>query len=147
MTYDEFISKILLNVVMLNDYNDMWELIPSYRRQIQNLDLKLEDITDYKEATWEEIFEQVKMEIEYHNRQLDKSVDVMNWIYDLIVTSIDPAITDVQNDYIKDVTEYLREKKNIQAKEQALAEKQSALEGKEKIKELVPGMNFSIKKP
>lgn len=147
MTYDEFIGKILLNVVMLNDDNNMWELIPSYRREIRNLGLSLEDITDYKEATWQEVYEQVKMEIDYHNRPLDKTADVMNWLYDLLVSAMDPTITDVQNDYIKDVTEYLREKKNIQAKEQALAEKESALDGKEKIKELVPGMNFSIKKP
>ena len=54
------------------------------------------------------------MEVEKRNAINSKKPVVINWLYDLITTQVEPAILQEETDYIKQVTEFMKTNHEMQ---------------------------------
>ena len=81
------------------------------------------------------------------NAQTDKTPVVMQWMYDVISTVVEPALVEEQNKLIKDMLEYRKERNAIDDRTKELDQKQQVLEEKSKVLPMNFGIDFSKKKP
>ena len=113
MLYTEFINKAFDETIVEAD-NGLFYLEPLWRNILYDNQLDIKDISDAK-TDWNSVFAVLQLEVEKRNTINSNKPAVVDWIYNIITTQIDPTIMDEQNDYIKNVTEYLKANKEAQA--------------------------------
>ena len=111
MLNDSFIKKSMDLTITQAD-NDLWYLEPLWKQIILN-----EGLSVGKTASWSELEDILKLEVEKRNVVNSRSPYVLNWLYNIISTQIEPTITQEETDYIKAVTEYMKFKHEKQEKE------------------------------
>lgn len=115
MLRSEFMIKAKELTITQAD-NDLFYLEPSWRAILCDNKLSVYDISDYT-LTLEEVSEELRLEVEKRNIIKDNKTYVINWLYDLITTQVEPAILAEETDYIKQVTEFMRQN-HLENKEQ-----------------------------
>lgn len=92
----------------------------------------------------------MKLEVERRNKLSDKSRFVIDWIFEIISSTIEPTMFQEENELMKNMMDYMKLNHELQEKEQALQDREADLDHKEEVQEtrgnvlqLVPGMNFS----
>lgn len=113
MLLSEFMLKANESTIEQAD-NGLFYLNPMWRFILEDNQLDWSDISD-KTIDDEEIEDMLKLEIEKRNAENSVKPYVLNWIYDIITASVEPAILQEETDYLKNLTEYL--KTNKEAKE------------------------------
>lgn len=90
------------------------------------------------------------MEVERRNHITDKARFVIDWVFEIISSTIEPAMVQEENELMKNMMEYMKLNSELKSKEQALQDRAADLDHKEEVQEtrgtvlqLVPGMNFS----
>jgi len=113
MLYSEFMYKAKEETIVQAD-NGLWYLEPDWHLMLSTIKLNTEDITDFY-VGWLEVESILKLEVEKRNTVDSIKPYVLNWIHDIITASIEPTIMQEETDYIKNLTEYLKTKKDAQA--------------------------------
>ena len=108
MLYAEFINKAKELTINQLD-NEVWYLEPEwqdilFREGLGNLD-ELED--SYLDG-WFTLEDILKLEAERRNKRDSRKEAVVNWLYDLITTTVEPAMLAEETDYIKNVVEFMK---------------------------------------
>ena len=103
----EFINKAKELTIQQLD-NGYWYLEPEWRLILGDNALYIDDISDY-EVSPAEIKETLELEVERRNKRDSKQKEVMDWLYDLITATVEPAIMQEETDYIKQVVEFMKE--------------------------------------
>ena len=119
MLYADFIHKANELVITEAD-NNLFYLEPMWFQILRDNELKIEDISD-DNSTWENILEVLKLEVEKRNTINSKKPIIINWLYDVITTQVEPAMLQEEADYIKQVTEFMKanhEAQHIKEKEE-----------------------------
>ena len=62
-----------------------------------------------KEADEPKVLEVLELAVKKSDAKNDKTNAVMEWLYDMITSSIDPAMVDQENDILKTVIEHIKE--------------------------------------
>jgi len=106
MLYSEFITKAKEVAVHPLD-NGIWYLEPDWRLVLADNALYFNDISDY-EVSPAEVKETLELEVERRNKRDSKQKEVMDWLYDLITATVEPAIMQEETDYIKQVVEFMK---------------------------------------
>lgn len=118
MKYNDFVNDVIADNVYVDNITDMWYIAPDYRYNIAHSDLNINDIEDFDGVTWDIIFDHMSKEVELHNSRLDKTIQVADWFYKVIYDVMENVKTDIQDGYLKDVVEYLKQKnKGIKIKD------------------------------
>lgn len=139
MTYTEYMNKV--KDIALYEDNGTWYLMPNYLYLIHQNKLDLgyyvdpEDIADMPNITMQQVKEELRLEVAMRNKKNDHTKQVVDWIYELLTVTIDPKITEEQNEFIKNVMNYMQYNDQLKDKEKALEEKS-------KIVDFAPGMSF-----
>jgi len=107
MLYTEFINKVKEETIIQAD-NGFWYLEPDWRHIMYTLKLDPAQVTDYTFG-WTEIENILMLESEKRNVIESKKGKVVEWIYDIITTKIEPAILEEETDYIKAVTDFMKQ--------------------------------------
>lgn len=88
--------------------------------------------------------------MERRNKITDKTRFVIDWVFDVISSTIEPTMIQEENELMKNMMDYMKLNHELRGKEQALQEREANLDHKEEvldkkdnILQLVPGMNFS----
>lgn len=141
MTYESYITRVK-DLVIVGDQNTGYVYIdPDWVHTLKENDLfKLEEF----DLTYPILLNILNLEVERIKSiyELHRNY-IIDWIYN-VITNIDNLETAEGNDYIKNLTEYLRQKDKIIDKELQLKQREEALDKKAKARSLVPGlMNFS----
>ena len=147
MLYSEYMDKVKEIALITSEKNGLTYIRPDYEYLLAASDLSLDDVTDFENVTRTVVYRQLILERDMRNAQHDLSPVVMQWLHDVISTVVEPAIVEQQNQLIKDVLEYRKEKNAIDERTKALDAQQQVLEGKSKILPMNFGMNFAKKKP
>jgi len=113
MLYSEFMYKAKQETIVQAD-NGLWYLEPDWHMILSTIKLDVEEITDFY-VGWLEVESILKLEVEKRNTIDSVKPYVLNWIHDIITASVEPAILKEETDYIKNLTEYLKTKKDAQA--------------------------------
>ena len=116
MLYVEFVTKAANTVVVEAD-NGMFYLEPLWRAILNDNNLNVSSISDIK-AKWCDIEDVLKLEVEKRNAINSLKPFVINWVYNLITASVEPAILQEETEYIKNLTEYLKTKNGSALKDE-----------------------------
>jgi len=147
MLYSEYMDKVKEIALLTNENTGLTYIRPDYEYILNAGELKLEDVSDFDDVSKEIVYRQLLLERDMRNAQQDKTPVVMQWLYDVISTVVEPAIIEEQNKLIQDMLAYRKERNAIDERTKKLDEKQQALDEKSKILPMNFGMDFSKKKP
>ena len=147
MLYSEYMDKVKELALITNEDTGMTYIRPDYEYLLSASHLDLDEVTDFEDVTKSVVYRQLLLERDMRNAQKDKTHIVMQWLYDVISTVVEPAIVEEQNKLIQDMLAYRKERNAIDERTKKLDEKQQALEEKSKILPMNFGMDFSKKKP
>lgn len=120
MLYSTFIKKAEELTIQQLD-NGIWYLEPEwqdmiYRNILYKNDLnELDDLEDSYLDGWYTLEDILKLEVTKRNSVIDKKNDVINWLYDVITATIEPAILQEETDYIKNVVEFMKVNHGLEA--------------------------------
>ena len=108
MLYSKFIYHAKEKAIQQLD-NGEWYLEPEWRdilaREVLDDLEKLEDAYVYD---WWDIENILELEVKKRNSGDEKKKAVINWLYDLIVANVEPAVMAEETEFIKNMTEYLK---------------------------------------
>lgn len=143
MLYADYILKVMKAVIVDDeDASGYSYLEPNYRVLLIDAELTPDIVTDY-EVTWHMLSEALKLEVERRNRLTDKGRFVMDWLFSIITTTIEPTMIAEENELMKNTMEYMKLNHELKEKEQDLQKREDIQDKKDNIFELMPGMNFS----
>lgn len=112
MLYIEFINKAVDATIETAD-NGLCYLEPLWRNILFDCELDITKVSDVK-ADWTDILEVLKLEVEKRNVINSVKPYVLNWINNVISSTVEPAMLEEETDYIKNLTDYLKEKREAQ---------------------------------
>lgn len=113
MLFSDYILKAEEATIEQAD-NGLYYLNPMWRSVLEDNRLDILDISD-SSLDEDEVEDILKLEVEKRNTVNSVKPYVLSWVHDVITASIEPAITEEETDYLKNLTEYLKE--NKEAKE------------------------------
>lgn len=118
MLYSAFIRKAEELTIQQLD-NGIWYLEPEWQDILFRNGLgEIDDLEDSYLDGWYTLQNILELEVKKRNCVMDKKNDVINWIYDVITATIEPAITAEESDFMKNLTDYLQVSHAIQETEQ-----------------------------
>ena len=85
----------------------------------------------------------MKLEVERRNKLSDKSRFVIDWIFEIISSTIEPTMLQEENELMKNMMDYMKLNHELQDREADLDHKEEVQETRGNVLQLVPGMNFS----
>ena len=116
MTYSKFIFQAEQLVVKQLD-NGTWYLEPEWKDVIcREVESDLSNIEDNYLEDWWDIENVLRLEVERRNAQDSKKNDVIEWVYNVIHATVEPALQDEENDYLKNVIEYMKLNHDLEKK-------------------------------
>lgn len=150
MLYSEYMHEAM-KIAIVNDEEatGFSYLDPNYRVQLEDAGYTPDKIED-RQVDWVYVAEVMKLEVERRNKLSDKSRFVIDWIFEIISSTIEPTMLQEENELMKNMMDYMKLNHELQEKEHALQDREADLDHKEEVQEtrgnvlqLVPGMNFS----
>lgn len=109
MLYTEFILKAKELTIIQDEETQQWYLEPEWQDILYRNGLgQLDELNDSYLSGWYDVEDILKLEVERRNRLNDKTPFVMNWLYDLLTTTVEPAMLQEETDYIKQVVEFMK---------------------------------------
>lgn len=147
MLYSEYMDKVKEIALLTNENTGLTYIRPDYEYILAASETKLADVSDFKDVNMDVVHRQLLLERDMRNAQRDKTPVIMQWLYDIITTTIEPALVEEQDKLIKDMLEYRKERNAIDDRTKKLDRKEQELEEKQKIIPMNFGMSFSKKKP
>lgn len=117
MLYSNFILKAKeLTITQLD--NGVWYLEPEWQDILYRNGLgALDDLEDSYLSGWYDVEDILKLETDRRNAMNSKEKEVIDWVYDLITATVEPAMLQEETDYIKQVTEFMKMNHALQLKE------------------------------
>ena len=108
MLYSKFIYHAEQKTIKQLD-NGTWYLEPEWKDVIcREIESNLDNIEDNFLTDWWDIENVLRLEVDKRNAQNNKKNDVINWLYDLITATVEPAMLEEESDFIRNVTEYMK---------------------------------------
>ena len=108
MWYPDFIRIAKENTISQAD-NGKWYLEPEWRSIITDDNKQsIQFEGESNPRTIDQIEDSLKLEVEKRNTSQDLSPMVMSWLYDVITTTVEPAVMKEETDYIKNVIDFMK---------------------------------------
>lgn len=106
MIYSDYILKAKELVIAYNEEAMVYYLEPDWQTILHDNDLgDLESVKDMRIEGWYDLEDVLKLEVEKRNALNSKKNLVYNWLYDLFTSTIDPAMTDTENNMFLNMLE------------------------------------------
>ena len=119
MLYSKFIFQVKEKTIKQLD-NGNWYLEPEWKDIIcREIEKDLDNIEDSYLTDWWDIENVLRLEIDKRNAQDDKKRDVINWLYDLIHSTVEPEMLAEEAEYVKTLIEFSKFRKESENFEKA----------------------------
>lgn len=146
MIYETYIEKAKKLVIQRDEDTGMYYLDPNWLHILYTSKLPIEDIYEPYINSKHDIEDVLKLEVERRNIRNNHTNKVVDWIYNIISTTIDPAILQEENEFLKNTMDYLQLNHALQGKEEELKKWEESLGDREAVTQFVPnGLVFSKK--
>lgn len=119
MLYVNFVSKIKELAISQDEDSGMWYVEPEWIDILHREGLgNLEDVEDSYITDWLDVEDILKLEVKRRNLKFNTKLNaVIDWLYETITATVEPAMLAEESDYIKNVVEFMKvnheEKDNI----------------------------------
>lgn len=143
MIYVDFMKKAEEFVLSYDEDSGLTFLEPDYYAILLGLKMDPEkDISDIP-LTWAEFEKRMELEVERRNKLDDRSKYVIDWLYSVLTSAIEPAMMQQESELMKNIMDYMNLNAELKEKEKSLNQKEEALDKKQNIVKMMPGINFS----
>lgn len=143
MIYVDFMKKAEEFVLSYDEDSGLTFLEPDYYAILLGLKMDPEkDISDIP-LTWAQFEKRMKLEVERRNKLDDRSKYVIDWLYSVLTSAIEPAMMQQESELMKNIMDYMNLNAELKEKEKSLNQKEEALDKKQNIVKMMPGINFS----
>lgn len=143
MIYVDFMKKAEEFVLSYDEDSGLTFLEPDYYAILLGLKMDPEkDISDIP-LTWAQFEKRMKLEVERRNKLDDRSKYVIDWLYSVLTSAIEPAMMQQESELMKNIMNYMNLNAELKEKEKSLNQKEEALDKKQNIVKMMPGINFS----
>lgn len=143
MLYTEFMKKAEEFILSYDEDSGLTYLEPDYVAILRGLKMNPEeDISDYP-LSWAGFEDRMKLEVERRNKLDDRTKYVVDWLYSVLTAAIEPAMLQEENELMKNMMDYMNLNVALKEKEKNLAQKEEALDQKQNVVKMMPGINFS----
>lgn len=109
MLYSDFVLKAANTTIEQAD-NGLFYLEPMWKSLLIDNELNVSDISDI-ETSWSDIQDILKLEVEKRNTISTLEPYVLNWIHDIITSTVEPEVLQEETDYLKNYIEYMKANK------------------------------------
>ncbi len=147
MTYNSYMKTVCEMLIIENDETGKCYIRPDWKFVLQSDNLLPESTVKGYNLSIDELFEYMQLEVERRNLSVDKMSYIANWLFALITETIEPSLTEAENEAAVNIINYMKEKKQLENKEKELAQKEQAVHTKQKVVDFAPGMNFAKRMP
>lgn len=147
MTYNSYMKTVCEMLIIENDETGKCYIRPDWKFVLQSDNLLPESTVKGYNLSIDELFEYMQLEVERRNLSVDKMSYIANWLFALITETIEPSLTEAENEAAVNIINYMKEKKQLENKEKELAQKEQAVYTKQKVVDFAPGMNFAKRMP
>lgn len=147
MTYFDYMKQISDKLIVQDDDSQKWYINPDWIYILHADGLEPEKQEIEPAITENEVKNRLELEVKRRNLKTDKTALIANWLYTLLTTTAEPALTDAENQLAAGWIEYMKDKDHIKEQKEKLDKKEEALEQKQSFMEVLPGMNFAKRKP
>ena len=147
MTYFDYMKQISDKLIVQDDDSQKWYINPDWIYILHADGLEPEKQEIEPAITENEVKNRLELEVKRRNLKTDKTALIANWLYTLLTTTAEPALTDAENQLAAGWIEYMKDKDHIKEQKEKLDKKEDALEQKQSFMEVLPGMNFAKRKP
>lgn len=114
MLYSNFILKAK-NLTIQQLDNGVWYLEPEWMDILYRNGLGiLDDLEDSYLSGWYDVEDILKLEVERRNASDSKKKEVVDWVYELITATVEPAMLQEETDYIKQVVDFMKTNHDLQ---------------------------------
>lgn len=110
MSYFDVLNKAYELVVVTDELTGISYLQPSYKMLLRDNEVHLPDYDSIVNNNDPELWEAVRLEVKKRNAMLNFVNPVAEWVYSAIANTVDPVMTQEENELLKNVTEYLQAK-------------------------------------
>lgn len=143
MIYVDFMKKAEEFVLSYDEDSGLTFLEPDYYAILLGLKMDPEkDISDIP-LTWAQFEKRMELEVERRNKLDDRSKYVIDWLYSVLTSAIEPAMMQQESELMKNIMDYMNLNAELKEKEKSLNQKEEALDKKQNIVKMMPGINFS----
>lgn len=142
MDYAAYFAKAIDLVIIEDDRSGRSYCEPHFKKILSEAG-QTPDKIDEEEYSWDDVKDVLMLEVQRREKHTDNTKVVVDWVYAIISTVVDPSVIDQENELMKTVNEYITTKNELENREKAVEEKETSLDQKESIVNLIPGMNFS----
>lgn len=142
MLYTEFMQKAEEFVLSYDEDSGLTYLEPDYYAILVGLKMNPEEIADYP-LSWGQLEDRMKLEVEKRNKLDDRTKYVVDWLYSILTSAIEPAMLQEENELMKNMMDYMNLNVALKEKEKSLNQKEEALDQKQNVVKMMPGINFS----
>ena len=108
MSYIEFINNAMGLTITQAD-NGMFYLEPMWQSILEDNEMSF---AKSGKLSRHEVLEVLKLQVEKLNTVYSKKNDVIEWIYDVINSTVDPVMLEEENKMVKDLLEYAKLKRS-----------------------------------
>lgn len=143
MIYVDFMKKAEEFVLSYDEDSGLTFLEPDYYAILLGLKMDPEkDISDIP-LSWAQFEKRMELEVERRNKLDDRSKYVIDWLYSVLTSAIEPAMMQQESELMKNIMDYMNLNAELKEKEKSLNQKEEALDKKQNIVKMMPGINFS----
>ena len=107
MLYAEFIQRAMDETIVQAD-NGLWYLEPMWDSILTDCKLECTE----RRISNERLQDILKLEVEKRNTIESKKPFVLEWFYNVITSEVQPAMLAEETDYVKAVTEFMKQNHN-----------------------------------
>lgn len=146
MTYLEYVKQARDMFIVKDEESGKFYLRPDWRHAIDVDGFYPDTHIDGYHLSVDELHEYLELEVGRLNLKADKTSYISNWIYTVLTSTVEPALTDAENQFAAQIIDYMKEKNQIEQKEKELTKQEETLQQKTNIFNSAPGFDFSKKK-
>lgn len=115
MLYSNFIIKAKELTIQQLD-NGIWYLEPEWMDILYRNNLgEIDDLEDSYLSGWYDVEDILKLEVEKRNLRDSKKNEVIDWVYNVISTTVEPAMLQEETDYLKQVVEFMKANHSLES--------------------------------
>ena len=145
MLYAEYVRRIKDVAILLDEDTGIYYLDPDWKFNIYVNDLpEPNEVKSEYALTWEDVKDILNLEVIKRNKINDNKKAVIDWVYNLITSTVEPAVLQEETEYVAQMMDYLKFRN--EHPELPINQGENDDIGDEKVKQLLKsGMSFAKK--
>lgn len=101
MLFSIYINKVY-EVTITKAENGLYYLEPTWQKIIEDNELSIDQISDIKtKFDLNDLYEVLKLQVKKLNTINSKKPAIIDWLYDTIMTQVEPTMLQTETDYMK----------------------------------------------